>query len=568
MPNGDSNVVEKNSDDHHPKIEQSETSNNVKFINPGDSETKSMESDSEGVIRENNATMKGKDREGFLLYEALSDAGLLSYDVVGAEVWVLDETETSLIRPPGGFWICPGFYESGGENKEAILRLIDSERSDYVPPAPLALGTGLAGILWREVHAASPFNIMKKISSRKLSRRGTETSSARMSPSEREIAIDAASDRKIDATEKQRNDNSNQEDDRETKIAQANNFHNAYDRRKVVWREVSAIVTDPFQPYSPRLNLLAKAGFGLAAGVEFNIHGCRGLVVYMTRESADKEQMKTTENEAYLRASTTVCGAICAFQAQRQIASQRMLLNTDKVDFGQNSSQRTPIKGQDADNKKQEQPQNDVKSKMKPEAPCLDFLSSRLIAAARKSIYGGNVQPPPAATWIQSLINIFGVFSAIAAIALFSNGVSNATNAESFVILPVYGALVTLQYGLTAAPASQPRNILFGQAIGMSIGMAISKAAGLELWLRQSLSAAVAVGCMSKLGTIHPPGGALAIVFSAGNNTWNQVGTHLAGDLIAIAIAAWINNLSYIRQYPTFWGVTDYWSDFISCWKN
>eukprot|EP00957_Ditylum_brightwellii_P162999 12411627-Ditylum_brightwellii.AAC.1 len=63
---------------------------------------------------------------------------------------------------------------------------------------------------------------------------------------------------------------------------------------------------------------------------------------------------------------------------------------------------------------------------------------------------------------------------------------------------------------------------------------------------------------MSKLGTIHPPGGALAIVFSAGNNTWNQVGTHLAGDVIAIAIAAWINNLSYIRQYPTFWGVTDY----------
>eukprot|EP00957_Ditylum_brightwellii_P010128 765185-Ditylum_brightwellii.AAC.1 len=62
---------------------------------------------------------------------------------------------------------------------------------------------------------------------------------------------------------------------------------------------------DPFQSYSPRLNLLAKAGFGLAAGVEFNIHGCRGLVVYMTRESADKEQMKTTENEAYLRASTT-----------------------------------------------------------------------------------------------------------------------------------------------------------------------------------------------------------------------------------------------------------------------
>ena len=59
---------------------------------------------------------------------------------------------------------------------------------------------------------------------------------------------------------------------------------------------------------------------------------------------------------------------------------------------------------------------------------------------------------------------------------------------------------------------------------------------------------------MAKLGIIHPPAGASAIVFSTWkDNSWEQMGIFLAGVAIAIITAVGINNMSDRRQYPTSW---------------
>lgn len=73
--------------------------------------------------------------------------------------------------------------------------------------------------------------------------------------------------------------------------------------------------------------------------------------------------------------------------------------------------------------------------------------------------------------------------------------------------------------------------------------------------LRKSLGTALAIMCMARLGIIHPPAGAAALIFTGGGYTWAHMGIMLAGNLLAIFTAVVINDMNVKRQYPTFWGV-------------
>lgn len=118
-----------------------------------------------------------------------------------------------------------------------------------------------------------------------------------------------------------------------------------------------------------------------------------------------------------------------------------------------------------------------------------------------------------------------------------------------------FGALATLLYGLSAAPASQPRNVILGQLLALSISTGISRFDGLEIWMRQALATSLSVSAMSKLGVTHPPAGAAALIWASGRFRWAHVGTLLLGNLVAIGTATFINNVSDQRQYPTYWGI-------------
>lgn len=114
---------------------------------------------------------------------------------------------------------------------------------------------------------------------------------------------------------------------------------------------------------------------------------------------------------------------------------------------------------------------------------------------------------------------------------------------------------MTLLYRLTAAPASQPRNAIIGQAVSMTIAISLAYATGLELWMRQSLAPALAIAVMTKLGVIHSPAGASALSFADGNLSWGNMAFMIVANLVAVAMAMLINNLSDKRQYPTYWGL-------------
>lgn len=115
---------------------------------------------------------------------------------------------------------------------------------------------------------------------------------------------------------------------------------------------------------------------------------------------------------------------------------------------------------------------------------------------------------------------------------------------------------MTLLYGLTAAPASQPRNVILGQIVALTIAVAIGYAHEyLNLWVRQSLTTALAVAAMVKLGVTHPPAGAAALIFASGPYGWGNLLFLLVGNVIAVGAATLINNWSDMRQYPIYWGV-------------
>lgn len=124
-----------------------------------------------------------------------------------------------------------------------------------------------------------------------------------------------------------------------------------------------------------------------------------------------------------------------------------------------------------------------------------------------------------------------------------------------------FGALMTLLYGLTAAPASQPRNGFLGQAVAMAIGVGFNYSS-LDLWLKQTLSTSLAIAAMAKLGVTHPPAGASCLLMaSSTSRRWEEYGYMLLGYCIAIPAATLINNLSRQRQYPTYWFGLRHWYD-------
>ena len=120
-----------------------------------------------------------------------------------------------------------------------------------------------------------------------------------------------------------------------------------------------------------------------------------------------------------------------------------------------------------------------------------------------------------------------------------------------------FKALMTLQYSLTAAPASQPRNALLGQTISLAIALGITYTS-ITTNLKKALGTSLAICIMARLGITHPPAGASAMLFSGGDYSWIHMAIMLGGNVLAIIAATVINDMNDRRQYPTTWGL-GYW---------
>lgn len=117
-----------------------------------------------------------------------------------------------------------------------------------------------------------------------------------------------------------------------------------------------------------------------------------------------------------------------------------------------------------------------------------------------------------------------------------------------------------LIFGAPRAPFAQPRNLVGGHLIsaicGCTVRISIDR---YDSSLACALAVALAILFMQMTETIHPPGGATALLavtarpLLPGGHFLFVFMPVLSGVLILLFVALVINNLSPLRTYPTFW---------------
>jgi CBS domain-containing membrane protein len=114
-----------------------------------------------------------------------------------------------------------------------------------------------------------------------------------------------------------------------------------------------------------------------------------------------------------------------------------------------------------------------------------------------------------------------------------------------------------LVYGIIQSPFSQPRNLIGGHVISAIIGVTINKLVPDIIWLSAPLAVSLSIIFMQITKTLHPPGGATALIAVTGSAQIKDLGyiyvlsPVLDGVLILFITALIFNNMTSTRSYPS-----------------
>ena len=132
------------------------------------------------------------------------------------------------------------------------------------------------------------------------------------------------------------------------------------------------------------------------------------------------------------------------------------------------------------------------------------------------------------------------------------------TETANVLLIGSFGATAVLLYGATNSPLAQPRNLFGGNIISAFVGVTIMKLLPYpELsWLSSSLAVSISIVLMQITKTLHPPGGATALIATIGNEDILELGylyvlyPVLLGVFILFIFALIFNNIPKNRKYP------------------
>ena len=119
-----------------------------------------------------------------------------------------------------------------------------------------------------------------------------------------------------------------------------------------------------------------------------------------------------------------------------------------------------------------------------------------------------------------------------------------------------FGASSVLVYGVIESPLAQPRNLIGGHVVSAIVGVTIQKLLPDLIWIAAPLAVSLSIILMQVTKTLHPPGGATALIAIAGSEKvkelgyWYVLSPVLLGTLILLITALVFNNMSSKRQYP------------------
>ncbi|RMZ70946.1 abc transporter atp-binding arb1 [Pyrenophora seminiperda CCB06] len=184
-------------------------------------------------------------------------------------------------------------------------------------------------------------------------------------------------------------------------------------------------------------------------------------------------------------------------------------------------------------------------------APVARFLGYRKETQQQEDV--GNIL---GAFW-----SLFGAFCGLAVVAAVFNNMESIQRHHPPALIASFGASAILEYNCIRSPLGQPRNALLGHTFSALIGTGISKIFQYHpdydsiKWV----AGAVACGCASAFmlltNTVHPPGGASAVLAATEPVItamgWYFVALVMWGTTLMLTVGLLINNIQ--RQFPMYW---------------
>jgi len=332
------------------------------------------------------------------------------------------------------------------------------------------------------------------------------------------------------------------------------------------WRDLRVFADDPDQPYCcPRLELLLKLRIGLGCGVHFDIRGNQGIVIYLARLSADLNIILTEANKSFLCAATDAIGVSCTLRDARDARKRERsewcyLTLKRKRQHITNCNSLNCLTSIMDDKITESDSQFDVYSSVivKDSSGTMERTrifgqKVRLKLKSKAKIWmikskGGAYQVPAGSSMKETLLIFVGCFVSLYAVIQLGNLVS-----EKYFLLGPFGAVVAMQFALTAAPSSQPRNMIFSQFFSIIISMLMRKTR-LHMHILASFTTALTTALMAFSGLPHPPASAAALLFVSNKDLgWSHLGVFICCIILTILISTGLNNLSEKKQYPNYW---------------
>lgn len=169
----------------------------------------------------------------------------------------------------------------------------------------------------------------------------------------------------------------------------------------------------------------------------------------------------------------------------------------------------------------------------------------------------GTTQSPPRVGVTEVVWSWVGAFVGIALVGLI--GAAFVDRLGQGLLIGSFGATAVLVYGAVRSPLAQPRNVLGGHVISAVIGVCAYQVFGDAVWLSAAVAVSTAIAAMHVTKTLHPPGGATALIAVIGGDSVHSLGYMYAllpvgfGAAVLLAVAVLVNNIPKSRRYPEFW---------------
>ncbi|MCB9426525.1 MAG: HPP family protein [Flavobacteriales bacterium] len=127
---------------------------------------------------------------------------------------------------------------------------------------------------------------------------------------------------------------------------------------------------------------------------------------------------------------------------------------------------------------------------------------------------------------------------------------------DGLFLIGSFGASSVLIYGEIQSPLAQPRNLIGGHFISAIIGVSIQMLIPDYMELSAPLAVSLSIVTMQLTKTMHPPGGATALIAVIGSDKIKDLGylyvlnPVLTGAFTLLVVALLFNNITPYRKYP------------------